>query len=70
MNAFMLLTLTALPLLAAGIVGVTSPELLPWSPNPPIAWSLPGVGVMMDGAAVVAWLGELRRVREAHSRRH
>ena len=62
LTSFIVITMVALPLLVAGIIGLTAPELLPWPPNPSIAWSLLGVGGMMDVAAVFTLLSELRRV--------
>ncbi len=61
--SFIVITTIAVPLLAAGIIGLTAPELLPWPPNPTIAWSLLGVGGVMDIAAVFTLMSELQRVR-------
>lgn len=67
LSTFITLSMVALPLLVVGIMGLTAPELVPWAANPTIAWSLLGVGLIMDAAAVVNLLGELRRVRDSVS---
>ena len=59
---FAVISTAALPLLAAGIVSLSSPELLPWPPNPTITWSLIAVGGLMDVAAAVVLVQELLRV--------
>ena len=41
----------AVPFIAAGAIGLTSPELVPPLANPKIAWSLIGVGILMDAVA-------------------
>lgn len=61
--SFIVMTSVAVPLLAAGIIGLTAPEILPWPSNPSIAWSLIAVGGIMDAAAVFTLLAELKRVR-------
>ena len=62
---FITLSAVALPLLVAGIMGLTAPEIVPWAAKPSVAWSLVGVGLIMDAAAVVNLLGELRRARDS-----
>ena len=64
LTIFILLSVLALPLVGAGIIGLSAPELLPWAGKPSVAWSLLGVGIIIDGAAVINLLAELRRVRE------
>ena len=59
---FIAVTTVALPLLVAGVISFTNPELLPWAPNPVITWSLLGVGAMMDAMAVLMLVSELQRV--------
>ena len=59
---FIALTTIALPLLVAGIISFTNPELLPWPPNPQITWSLIGVGALMDLIAVIMLVSELQKV--------
>ena len=59
---FIALTTIALPLLVAGIISFTNPELLPWAPNPQITWSLIGVGALMDLIAVIMLVSELQKV--------
>ena len=59
---FIAVTTIALPLLVAGIISFTNPELMPWSPNPLITWSLIGVGALMDLIAVLMLVSELQKV--------
>ncbi len=61
--SFIGMTSVAVPLLGAGIIGLTAPEILPWPSNLSIAWSLIAVGGIMDAAAVFTLLAELKRVR-------
>ena len=65
LGTFITLSMVALPLLVAGIMGLTAPEIVPWAANPTVAWSLLGVGLIMDAAAVVNLLSELRRARDS-----
>ncbi|MEM7468440.1 MAG: hypothetical protein AAF387_16345 [Pseudomonadota bacterium] len=60
---FVALSTIAMPMLVGGILGFVSPETLPWPPNPTLNWALLIVGGLLDGAAVVILLQELRRVR-------
>ena len=55
---FIALGFTSLVFLVAGVVGLASPDLAPALAPPAVAWSLIGVGVVLDGAALVTlfWL--------------
>ena len=65
---FVIISTVALPLLVAGIISFSSPELLPWQSSPGLTWSLLGVGILMDVVAVVVLLAELRRVGQLNGR--
>ena len=50
---FILLSVIAMVFLAAGILGLFAPTVVPPLASPKVAWSLIVVAVVMDGAAVV-----------------
>ncbi|MEQ8663954.1 MAG: hypothetical protein RLW62_24300 [Gammaproteobacteria bacterium] len=56
-------SLFAVSLIGAGICGLTQPELVPPLARPAVAWSLIGVGVLLDAWAVLAIVGAVRRTR-------
>ncbi|MEQ8233903.1 MAG: hypothetical protein RLW61_09020 [Gammaproteobacteria bacterium] len=51
-------------LLAAGVLGLVQPQLVPPLAQPAVAWSLIGVGALLDAWAVVAIVGAARRARD------
>ena len=57
------LSACGMSMLAAGVVGMTQPALLPALAKPSIAWPLIAVGGMLDSGAVAVLLGALRAGR-------
>lgn len=58
--AFVGLSAFAGMLLAAGVVGLATPELVPALGKPSVAWSLIGVGVVLDLWAIGTLLTSAR----------
>lgn len=54
--AFIGLTSVAALFLGAGVVGLFAPDLLPPLASPAVAWSLLGVGIILDVGAVLQLL--------------
>ena len=61
--SFLALTTVGGLCLAAGAVGLASPGLAPQLASAPVAWSLVGVGVVMDLLAVGQLLSSRARAR-------
>jgi hypothetical protein len=61
---FIVLSVVALVLLVAGVVGLASPELVPAMAKPMVAWSMIAIGLMLDGAAAVVLLASRRSGRD------
>lgn len=61
--AFIVLSLVAALFLAAGVTGLFLPEVAPRLARPAVAWSLIGVGVVLDGFAVAALFSARARAR-------
>jgi hypothetical protein len=59
------LSASGMVMLAAGVVAMTQPTLLPALAKPSISWPLIGVGAMLDTGAVTLLLGALRSKRRA-----
>lgn len=58
---FFALSATAPMFLGGGLVGLYVPTLFPSLADPPVAWSLIGVGAVFEAWAVVILIGAMRR---------
>jgi hypothetical protein len=58
---FFVASLASGPFLAAGLIGLFVPDLLPPLAHPPVAWALLAVGVAFEAAAVAMLLAHARR---------
>ena len=63
LTSFIILASTALPLIILGVYGLDRPDAAPWLANPAVAWSMIAVGLMIEGAATLTLLSELKQVR-------
>ena len=57
------LSLLAMTLLMAGLLGLTQPQLLPALASPALCWPLIAVGGMLESGSVMVLLNALREQR-------